>query len=1056
VARCDCAFHMASDTRRARFAGHPSPRLGLSCSRRGLVFSLLALAVWPVAAGPWSRHARSHSSHALQVDLASYDEQTFSLTGAPCAPNDEALSAMPIQLAASDRDVRFYIWEEGAFNLSKTVTCFLHSYGTTLHEGALDVHMPPNLAEHTVDLALLSKLREHPKRTYDPDAADFHIIGAETEISFFTSMESVMGTECGGKWAHMQRMNWLAGNLSALPHFQAKGGRDFVLINSHYYKMSAVLGTPLFQTLRRNATLATVDKAFGNYQLDISEREWTGEYNRWSRQVIIPYRSMFSTEQATDAATGARPISSDSLSFMFRGNLERTGSGSLRGVMLDATQHLKGVSVFNEDFHFLNNESDGSPPYRAMTSITTGAYMNSTFCLVPAGDTATSRRLFDALASGCIPILLVDYPSMVGNLAFRSTIDWQSIAIFAGSLECVRDHLELTRKWLAQLLEVVSAKACSGGALGDAEGHRWTGESTGMNGDLVDEFAREEFSESGQQLGLANQRQDAEAGSGVVPSMPLADLSSERPTTAPEVPISSEETAERERARRQEQLEHWIGGGSAAEAEGEQQEYVYSDEAGQRRAARLAAAQVADGGGPEAISDSVKADGAPKVCLLEALQKMRAAGRKAFIDHLSYGRTGIVDALLTELASDPELQKEKNTGWMAKSIAVSELADEDKSSEGAAGADDTNLEFIHIPKNAGSTIEDAGFRYGYSWGRYKFTHCEASSLTQLSTESWRMYCENAPRLKLPCNRWHIPPAAYAFYEALPYKGKETFCVVRHPYAKVISEILYGAIMHPTSTAPCVGCCDAPALNERVKIMSAMLNQTLGQPWEGRLFYDGTWSPPSGTSSHDDCHWIPQTHYTNGPEYVQNGLAPKCDHVLRFENLEADWDELFAGRPSPVPSSALSENLANANGCGIQIGALNAESQQMIADLYRDDFAAFGYSTDIAAGDQANADPESLRHYKGGAKVEVLTLRIEEAKRRIEEGKRRAWFASMKRAKEQRLAAWSHAHAQTLLSSLESLEAAGEVDDAARPPPATLEDTGKRPLVRLHASQVVTA
>ena len=32
------------------------------------------------------------------------------------------------------------------------------------------------------------------------------------------------------------------------------------------------------------------------------------------------------------------------------------------------------------------------------------AYTTAKLCLVPAGDTPTSRRLFDAMAAGCVPV----------------------------------------------------------------------------------------------------------------------------------------------------------------------------------------------------------------------------------------------------------------------------------------------------------------------------------------------------------------------------------------------------------------------------------------------------------------------------------------------------------------------------------------------------------------------------------------------------------------------------------------------------------------------------
>ena len=41
---------------------------------------------------------------------------------------------------------------------------------------------------------------------------------------------------------------------------------------------------------------------------------------------------------------------------------------------------------------------------------------NSTFCLAPRGDTPSSRRVYDAIAAGCIPVLITDEALLRGGL----------------------------------------------------------------------------------------------------------------------------------------------------------------------------------------------------------------------------------------------------------------------------------------------------------------------------------------------------------------------------------------------------------------------------------------------------------------------------------------------------------------------------------------------------------------------------------------------------------------------------------------------------------------
>mmetsp|Transcript_7818 Transcript_7818/g.28907 ORF Transcript_7818/g.28907 Transcript_7818/m.28907 type:complete len:219 (+) Transcript_7818:1726-2382(+) len=53
--------------------------------------------------------------------------------------------------------------------------------------------------------------------------------------------------------------------------------------------------------------------------------------------------------------------------------------------------------------------------------------MSHVFCWVPRGDNPTGRRLFDALAAGCIPVVLSDFVS--SELPFKWKIDWRSCII---------------------------------------------------------------------------------------------------------------------------------------------------------------------------------------------------------------------------------------------------------------------------------------------------------------------------------------------------------------------------------------------------------------------------------------------------------------------------------------------------------------------------------------------------------------------------------------------------------------------------------------------------
>ena len=61
----------------------------------------------------------------------------------------------------------------------------------------------------------------------------------------------------------------------------------------------------------------------------------------------------------------------------------------------------------------------------------------SEFCLHPAGDTPTSCRLFDAIQSLCIPVIVSDNI----ELPFEGTIDYTEFSVFIAAREALQPNL---------------------------------------------------------------------------------------------------------------------------------------------------------------------------------------------------------------------------------------------------------------------------------------------------------------------------------------------------------------------------------------------------------------------------------------------------------------------------------------------------------------------------------------------------------------------------------------------------------------------------------------
>lgn len=150
------------------------------------------------------------------------------------------------------------------------------------------------------------------------------------------------------------------------------------------------------------------------------------------------------------------------------------------------------------------------------------------------------------------------------------------------------------------------------------------------------------------------------------------------------------------------------------------------------------------------------------------------------------------------------------------------------------------LEFIHIPKNAGTTIENIANKKDIKWGRMKPSH--------------RDYAPDDSG----CSYWHIPPKK--FRKDNYYQKDKTFCVIRNPYDRIVSEYKYRHKNNKSMDNP--------------KIMNEWISKHLSSDFtsKGNL----------------NCHFIPQY------EFVYDDYGDKtCDHVLNFNNLQKEFNDLMS-------------------------------------------------------------------------------------------------------------------------------------------------------------------
>eukprot|EP00927_Polykrikos_kofoidii_P072354 TRINITY_DN68482_c0_g1_i1.p1 TRINITY_DN68482_c0_g1~~TRINITY_DN68482_c0_g1_i1.p1 ORF type:complete len:555 (+),score=38.07 TRINITY_DN68482_c0_g1_i1:81-1667(+) len=225
------------------------------------------------------------------------------------------------------------------------------------------------------------------------------------------------------------------------------------------------------------------------------------------------------------------------------------------------------------------------------------------------------------------------------------------------------------------------------------------------------------------------------------------------------------------------------------------------------------------------------------------------------------------------------------------------------------------LMFIHIPKNAGTAIEEASARQKVWWPRKWLSFWRGVHMPDGSS----------------CEKYHVPPQYLRVLgepegDISVFKKHGSFCVTRHPYDRAVSEYLYmlqrnwGAAM---STQYFTDLLEKPRCTPEG--LNYFLQSALSKVLEGRKFLH-------------DCHFLPQVEYIWGSDGYQ-----WCNHVLRQEDLPYAFNELMASH-GYLPRLQIAKINNSTEACGnITVSSLSGRTKRLIDTIYRDDFAKLNYT-----------------------------------------------------------------------------------------------------------------
>ncbi|KAK6154801.1 hypothetical protein DH2020_009049 [Rehmannia glutinosa] len=133
------------------------------------------------------------------------------------------------------------------------------------------------------------------------------------------------------------------------------------------------------------------------------------------KDVILPYSHRINTYKGDIGLENRKSL------LFFMGNRYRKEGGKIRDLLFQVLENEQGVII-----------KHGAQSRESRRVATQGMH-TSRFCLHPAGDTPSACRLFDAIVSLCVPVIVSDYI----ELPFEDVIDYRKIAIFVDSTTAV-------------------------------------------------------------------------------------------------------------------------------------------------------------------------------------------------------------------------------------------------------------------------------------------------------------------------------------------------------------------------------------------------------------------------------------------------------------------------------------------------------------------------------------------------------------------------------------------------------------------------------------------
>ncbi|PON77534.1 Exostosin-like [Parasponia andersonii] len=312
--------------------------------------------------------------------------------------------------------IRVYVYEMPKKFTYDLLWLFTNTYRDTsnLTSNGSPVHRL--IEQHSIDYWLWAdliapqseRLLRSVVRVDRQEEADLFYIPFFTTISFFLMEKQ----QC--KALYREVLKWVTDQ----PAWKRSEGRDHILPVHHPWSFKSV------RRFVKNAIWLLPD-------MDSTGNWYKPGQVYLEKDLILPY--VPNVELCDTKCIADSELKRTTLLF-FRGRLKRNAGGKIRAKLVAELSGAEGVVM-----------EEGSAGEGGKLAAQNGM-RKSIFCLSPAGDTPSSARLFDAIVSGCIPVIVSDEL----ELPFEGILDYRKIAVFVSSSEAVQPG------WLLNFLRSIS------------------------------------------------------------------------------------------------------------------------------------------------------------------------------------------------------------------------------------------------------------------------------------------------------------------------------------------------------------------------------------------------------------------------------------------------------------------------------------------------------------------------------------------------------------------------------------------------------------------------